>query len=87
MNGESKHYAIQKLLCATKCLIDTKNYSYKMKPEGNLNILWQQHEYSDMNYTGYNNNQKRVTVYLLLTNVVFNTWFLEGKKNVTPLIT
>ena len=46
------HY--KALLRSIKYAIDTKQYCYQMKPDGNTNGPWELRGYSDINYTGDN---------------------------------
>ena len=44
------------LLHAIKYMIDTKHYSYQVKPDRNLNGTWEIHVYSDTDKSGNNNS-------------------------------
>ena len=54
-----------------------------MKSGVNINGTWEIHDYSDVEYAGYNNNQKSVTGYIVLINITFIFWHLRSQKMVT----
>ena len=53
------HY--KALLNAIKYIIDTKYYCYQMKPDRNINVIWELHGYSDVDYEVDNETWKSVT--------------------------
>ena len=46
-----------------------------MKPVENLNVPYEILGYIDIEYSGYNYTQKRVTIYSVLTNRVVVAWY------------
>ena len=75
------------LLCETKYLIDTKDYFYQTKPDGNISVPWELHGYSDADYAGYNGTRKSVTGYIVLINGSVIAWRLQSQEKVTLSIT
>ena len=71
------------LLCEIKYIIDKKDYCYQMKPEGNLNGLWELHGYSDTDYAGDNDTWKSMSGSIVLINRVVIEWNLQSQKTVT----
>ena len=45
-----------------------------MKPDANINRLWELRDYSDVDYTGDNDTRKSVTGYIIIINVVVINW-------------
>ena len=58
-----------------------------MRPDGNINRTWELRGYSDMDYTGDKDTQKRVTGYIFLINREVIACSVLIKKTVTLSIT
>ena len=58
------HY--KALLPALNNVIDTNDYCCKMKPDGNTNIPWELHGYSDADYARNNDNRRSFTRYIVI---------------------
>ena len=70
-----------------KYVVDTKNYCFQMKLEENLNVPWELCGYSDTDCVGDNDNQKIVTVYIVLLNRIVMVWISLSHKIFTLSIT
>ena len=58
-----------------------------MKPDGNINGLWELRGYSDADYTGDNITQKILTGYIVLINGAVIDWPSKYQKIVTLSVT
>ena len=54
-----------------------------MKPEGNLNVIWELHGYIDMDFTDNNDTWKSVTVYIVIINSIVISLHSQSHKTVT----
>ena len=68
-------------------LIDTKYHLYQMKPDGNINGLWELNGYSDTYYAVDNVTRKSVTGYIVIINGAVIAWHSQSQKIVTISIT
>ena len=57
-----------------------------MKPDANINRLWELRDYSDVDYTGDNDTRKSVTVYIYLINGTVIAWRLRSQKKLHYLL-
>ena len=78
------HY--KALLHAIKYIIDTKDYFYQMKPDRNINGLWEIRGYS-YRTTREIMTQKNVTGYIVTINRAINDWLSLSQNTVTLSVT
>ena len=75
------HY--KAILCEIKYIFDIKDYCYHMKPDGNINGLWELRGYSEADYTGDDITQKSLTGYIIIINGPVIAYLLRSHKTVT----
>ena len=70
------HY--KAIINSIKYVINTTDYCYQKKSDGNINGPWEIRGYSDADYAGDNDTKKSVTGYIVQINGSVTAWRLRS---------